>query len=157
MRIWNITKNKFLFLSCSAGIVLIGILLFAGGAFSSGQGTPDPFAIGNSDAARRAFVESYQIRLSPLAPAAETYTVPVSFTETEESYELLQNEMGLSLCPYKGKTLIKYTYEMISHPESYTTPVCVHLFMLGDRVVAADVCNPNPETGFLYSLEYFRP
>ncbi len=156
MRIWNITKNNFLLLVCSAGILLIGVFFCVGGAFSPGDTVKDPFAIGNSDAARRAFIESYHICLSPLAPSIENYTVPVSFSPTEEAYELLQNEMGLSLCSHKGKTLIKYTYEMINHPESYTAPVCVHLFMLGDRVVAADVCNPDPEAGFLYSLEYFR-
>ncbi len=157
MRIFHITKNKFLLLACSMGILAIGILFFLGGAFTPKETLSDPFCIENSDAARRALIESYHIRISPLAPAVEHYTVPTTFSETEEQYEGLQNEMGLSLCEYKGKTLIKYTYEMINHPDSYSTPVSVHLFMLGNRVVAADVCNPDSETGFLYSLEYFRP
>ena len=156
MWILNITKNKLMVAICSLGVLLLVLFFCFNGTFSVTDRCADPFVIEDSDAARRAFIAGYGIALSPNPAAVEKTTVPETFDNSYKDYEMLQNEMGLSLYDYKGKTLTKYTYEMVSHPESFVTPVYVNLFLYHNRIVAADVCAPNLKNGFLKSLESFR-
>lgn len=156
MFIFNITKNKLIGAVCAAGAVLLILFFCLSGTFSSDANKMDPFYIGDSDSQRRAFIESYGIQLSSSSPAKEETQIPEEFDESYKEYELLQNEMGLSLYDCRGRKLVKYTYEMTNHPESYMMPVYVNLFMDGDRVAAADVCAPNLKEGFLRSLEDFQ-
>ena len=156
MFILNLTKNKLIAMVCGAGALLLVLFFCQSGVLSPSVQTSDPFAVGDSDASRRAFIESYGITLSSNPPAIEKTDIPAEFDEGYKDYEMLQNEMGLSLYDYRGKTLTKYTYEMTNHPESYVMPVYVNLFMFHDRIAAADVCAPNLKNGFLKSLEYFR-
>lgn len=156
MFILNITKNKLIASVCGVGALVLILFFCLSGTFSATDQTVDPFAIEDSDCARRAFIESYGIALSPNPPAVEKADIPEEFDESYKDYEMLQNEMGLSLYDYRGKNLTKYTYEMTNHPESYVMPVYVNLFVYHGRIAAADVCAPNLKNGFLKSLEYFR-
>ena len=59
---------------------------------------------------------------------AETIRLPDEFDSFWEEYEGLQKSQGLSLIPYRGKRLKKYTYSIRTYPGT-DLPVYANLFL----------------------------
>ena len=89
MFILNITKNKLIASVCGVGALVLILFFCLSGTFSATDQTVDPFAIEDSDCARRAFIESYGIALSPNPPAVEKADIPEEFDESYKDYEML--------------------------------------------------------------------
>ncbi len=73
--------------------------------------------------------------------------VPTEFDKALLSYNEFQRAQGLDLNKYKGRELMRYTYEVTNYP-GYEGRVLANLLIYKNRVVAGDVCSEKSD-GFL--------
>ncbi len=77
-------------------------------------------------------------------------TIPNNFDKIYETYNEIQNQSGFDLIPYKGKTVIKYTYKVITiNQESITA--YANIFLYDNTIIAADISNTS-QNGFIKSI-----
>ena len=146
-----LTKERLLAWISIISLVVITLLYFVSGHRCSERILYSKYEVKNHDAARRAFIESFSISLKETPPVKETVIFPSVLEGAYEEYENIQNEMGLSLIPFQGKKVQKYTYEIQS-----TGPILyANLFIYDKYVVACDVVDPNFETGSIRSFADF--
>lgn len=84
---------------------------------------------------------------SPLS--VQSFKIPKEFDSFWNEYESLQQSQGLSLLPYRNKTIKKYTYP-VSLENKQT--VYANLFLHGSKLVACDLCNPHLTEGWIKPL-----
>lgn len=66
-----------------------------------------------SDAeAQRKFLRQFKTEVSGKPRSTRNVTIPVSFNDTYKAYEKLQEKIGLSLAPYKGREALEVTYRI---------------------------------------------
>jgi hypothetical protein len=78
-------------------------------------------------------------------------TVPESFDTVYLGYNEMQQEQGLNLAKYKGKTVTRYTYKVTNYPD-YDGTVYVSLLVYKNKVVGGDVCSADVN-GFVHGFE----
>ena len=83
------------------------------------------------------------------AGSAETaqVTIPAEFDKVMNSYNEIQKNQGLDLSKYKGKEVVRYTYEITNYPD-YGGTVYANVIIHKNRVVGGDVCSADV-TGFI--------
>ncbi len=101
-----------------------------------------------SHTARRRFLEQYGWKTGNKTFFKETMTLPANPEDFSKEYEELQNRQGLTLVPYLGKTLQKYTYPVTNHPNA-KAPVYANVLLYRGRIVACDIVCPDFQNGFL--------
>ena len=104
-----------------------------------------------SHSARRRFLEQYGYETEATPFSKETLTLPRQGDEWYLQYEALQNQQGLTLSPYFGKTVKKYTYRITNYPDTAAT-VYANLFLYRGRIIACDLLCPDVKNGFLEPL-----
>lgn len=137
---FTLTKEKLAFL---LAIILI-VLLVCGVLISFLQ--EDSLL---TNRGRVAFLQSYG--LSPIKSpySIQTLTLPISFDQFYEEYEVLQKKQGLSLMPYQGKKVKKYTYQIINDTAK---PLFANLFLKGRKLIACDLTCPDFKEGWVKPL-----
>ena len=63
------------------------------------------------------------------------------------SYNEFQRQMGLDLAKYKGKDVMRYTYEVTNYPE-YEGRVYANVLIYRNKVIGGDICSADSK-GFL--------
>lgn len=106
------------------------------------------YEIKNTDRQRREFIESYGYTLSSDKPVKKDFRVPSEFNNSFLQFEKLQNEMGLSLIPFKGMKLKKYTYRLINTQDT----AYAEIYICGKYVVAGCIVNPDLKNGYIKSF-----
>jgi hypothetical protein len=77
-------------------------------------------------------------------------TVPESFDTVYLGYNEMQQEQGLNLAKYKGKTVTRYTYKVTNYPE-YDGTVYLSLLVYKNKIVGGDVCSADVN-GFVHGF-----
>ena len=78
-------------------------------------------------------------------------TVPSEFDSLFSGYNEIQKKQGLDLSDYKGKKVMKYTYEITNYP-NYKGKVYANIFVYRNRVIGGDICSAEI-TGFIHGFE----
>ena len=78
-------------------------------------------------------------------------TVPETFDTVYLGYNEMQQEQGLNLAKYKGKTVTRYTYKVTNYPE-YDGTVYLSLLVYKNKIVGGDVCSADVN-GFVHGFE----
>ena len=78
--------------------------------------------------------------------------IPEIFDEVYKSYNLIQQEAGLDLKPYGGKTAVRYTFEVLNYPYDVGEKVYVNVICVKGEPVAGDVMTVSVN-GFMHSLK----
>ena len=73
-------------------------------------------------------------------------SIPAEFDTVYIGYNDIQKAQGLNLAKYKGKEVVRYTYEVTNY-EDY-----VNLLVYRNKVVGGDVCSADA-TGFIHGFE----
>lgn len=73
--------------------------------------------------------------------------IPMEFDKVMNSYNEIQKNQGLDLSKYKGKEVVRYTYEITNYPD-YGGTVYANVIIHKNRVVGGDVCSADV-TGFI--------
>lgn len=77
-------------------------------------------------------------------------TVPETFDTVYLGYNEMQQEQGLNLAKYKGKTVTRYTYKVTNYPE-YDGTVYLSLLVYKNKIVGGDVCSADVN-GFVHGF-----
>lgn len=88
------------------------------------------------------FINSFGIEVNP-EPIEEVETrIPKEFDAVYNEYNNIQKAQGLDLSKYKGKKIVRYTYEMTNYPKDSAgvpTQVFLNLIIYKNRVVGGDI------------------
>lgn len=85
------------------------------------------------------FLASCGWRVSSQPPAVETVDIPLAFGDVYERYNRLQTAQGFDLAPYKGCTVKKYVYGILSYPGERDGSVRANVLEYGGRVIGGDI------------------
>ena len=78
-------------------------------------------------------------------------SIPAEFDTVYLGYNDIQNAQGLNLAKYKGKEVVRYTYEITKY-EGYEGTVYVNLLVYRNKIVGGDVCSADA-SGFIHGFE----
>jgi hypothetical protein len=89
---------------------------------------------------RIAFFQQFGWEVKPQPIADGEVTIPEKFDDVYTKYNNLQQEQGLDLTPYAGKTCKQWVYEITNYPEQK----CMRgtLLVYDGRVIGGDLCTP---------------
>ena len=96
------------------------------------------------------FFEEYGFKLSEFPLETVKTTLPHTLTPVYENYNRLQNQAGLDLSPYLGKTVKRYTYNVLNFPFETKLPVRANALVYRGKIIAADLMTVNSD-GFMLS------
>ena len=101
-----------------------------------------------TNASRRRFLLDAGWQTQSKAFSKETLTLPSKLDDFYIEYEALQNQQGLSLLPYLGKNVKKYTYRITNTPED-GQPAFANLLCYRGKLVACELVRPSLQAGSL--------
>ncbi len=134
-------------LACAALVALIVTVPSYDGATSTGLDIKYDKIKTNDD--RRAFLAQfgYEVSSEPLETAE--VTLPSDFDRVFSGYNELQKSQGLDLSKYRGKTVMRYTYEVNNYGSE--GKVWATVIVYRNRVIGGDVCSADP-SGFIHGF-----
>lgn len=89
---------------------------------------------------RIAFFKQFGWEVKPQPIADGKVTIPQTFDEVYTKYNNIQQEQGLDLSPYAGKTCDQWVYEITNFPEQEIMRGT--LLVYDGHVVGGDLCTP---------------
>lgn len=98
---------------------------------------------------RIVFLQSQGLSPSKKPYSVQTVTIPDDFDQFYEEYEVLQKKQGLSMLPYRGKKVKKYTYQITENTDK---PLYANLFLKGGKLIACDLTCPDFKEGWIKPL-----
>lgn len=78
-------------------------------------------------------------------------SIPSEFDTVYVGYNDIQKAQGLNLAKYKGKEVVRYTYEITNY-EGYEGTVYVNLLVYRNKIIGGDVCSADA-SGFIHGFE----
>lgn len=102
----------------------------------------------NSD--RIAFISALGWKVDENPIEEVQVTVPAEFDTVYAGYNEMQKEQGLSLAPYKGKEVTKYTYKITNY-EGYEGEAYINLLVYRSKIIGGDICSAD-SSGFVHGF-----
>lgn len=99
---------------------------------------------------RLAYLEAHGWLVGSEPLAVEELLIPKEMGSEYDDYLALQSSQGFDLAKYAGKTVKRYTYQILNYPTG-EQGVQASLLMYKNTVVAADVLSP-ALNGFMHGL-----
>ena len=93
------------------------------------------------------FLEQFGWTVQENAIEEKKVSIPSEFDKIMLSYNEFQRDMGLDLAKYKGKEVMRYTYEVTNYPD-YEGRVYANLLVYRNKVIGGDICSADAQ-GFL--------
>ena len=90
----------------------------------------------------------WQVAQTPIEEV--TVSIPSEFDTVYLGYNDIQKAQGLNLAKYKGKEVVRYTYEVTNY-EGYDGTVYVNLLVYRNKIVGGDVCSAD-SSGFIHGF-----
>lgn len=103
-----------------------------------------------NNADRIAFLAQFGWECSESATEEVTMTIPKEFNKIMKTYNEVQKQQGLDLEKYKGKDVIRYTYEITNYPGA-EGKVIANLIICKNRVIGGDICSADVN-GFIHGF-----
>lgn len=130
-------------------LVLAVTALGGGSEVSAAAETISPKGIRTAED-RLGYLEAYGWLVAKEPLAVEELLVPKEMGSEYADYLALQSAQGFDLAKYAGKTVKRYTYQILNYPTG-EQGVQVSLLMYKNTVIAADVLSP-ALNGFMHGL-----
>lgn len=102
----------------------------------------------NSD--RVEFISGFGWQVAQTPIEEVTVSIPSEFDTVYLGYNDIQKAQGLNLAKYKGKEVVRYTYEVTNY-EVYDGTVYVNLLVYRNKIVGGDVCSAD-SSGFIHGF-----
>lgn len=96
----------------------------------------------------REYLSSFGVELGQCV--IDEIIVPCEFSDVYNNYNKIQQEQGFDLADYKGKTVIRYTFSILNHPDSQN--VFAEVLTFEKNVVGADIYSTELD-GFISPLK----
>lgn len=100
---------------------------------------------------RRDFLKQFGWEVSAEAVESEQVTIPSEFDKIFAGYNEIQKRQGLDLSKYRGKTMMRYTYDVTNY-KGYEGKVQVNMLVYRGKVVGGDVCSADVN-GFIHGFD----
>ena len=95
-----------------------------------------------SDTSKVHFIESYGWQVEQSHFMCEKVKIPYVFSDSEKEYNLIQKKAGFDFENYKGKTLDRFSYRLLNHPDDKKYAY-INIFVYNNKIVGADVVSPS--------------
>ena len=102
----------------------------------------------NSD--RVEFISGFGWQVAQTPIEEVTVSIPSEFDTVYLGYNDIQKAQGLNLAKYKGKEVVRYTYEVTNY-EGYEGKVYINLLVYRNKIVGGDVCSAD-SSGFIHGF-----
>ena len=140
---------KFFAVVCVALTALVMMITFIpsydGGEFkyiTTGNDTDINYSKIKTNEDRIAFLQQFGWRVDE-RPIEETeVTIPENFDKVFTGYNEIQKRQGLDLSKYKGKKVMRYTYEVTNY-ENGNGKVYANVIVYRNKVIGGDICSAN--------------
>ena len=100
---------------------------------------------------RVAFLSQFGWTVNPVAVEEIEVNIPEKFDKVFVGYNEIQKRQGLDLSKYKGKKVMRYTYEITNYTDS-SERVYANIIVYRNNVIGGDVCSANVG-GFIHGFE----
>ncbi|MGN0182084.1 MAG: DUF4830 domain-containing protein [Candidatus Ornithomonoglobus sp.] len=97
------------------------------------------------------FLDSYGWSVVEKPVEEAEVKIPAEFDEVYKSYNIIQNEAGLDLMPYRGMRGTRYTFIVTNYPVDVGEPVRANVICIEGIPVAGDIMTVSVN-GFMHSL-----
>ncbi len=134
-------------------VVLAATLFFAVYRFSAPAHSGYFYEPASTDAERATFLEQFGCQINKEPIETVVLTIPEPLDRVYQNYETILAEDGLSLVPYQGKTVTRYTYSVTNYPG--VPEAHANLLVFGDRVIGGDISTVALD-GFMHSFSEFK-
>ncbi len=101
------------------------------------------------------FLSGYGWIVDEVPIEKEDVTLPPYEDNVYKVYNSLQEEAGLSLSSYYGKSGVRYTYKVLNYPKPSDTLIRANILVIDGKAVAGDIMTVASD-GFMHSLVYPR-
>lgn len=144
---------KYFGLVCLAlvAVIVLATVLPGMGAEAVSSGGEINYSKIKSNEDRIEFLKQFGWEVSPEATESEQVTIPTDFDKVFAGYNEIQKRQGLDLSKYKGKTMMRYTYDVTNY-KGYEGKVQVNILIYRNKVVGGDVCSADVN-GFIHGFE----
>jgi hypothetical protein len=96
------------------------------------------------------FLKQFSWEVKSTVSEEVSVTIPRDFDAIFTAYNKLQEKQGFNLQKFKGKDVVRYTYEITNYPD-YSGTVYANILVYKNKVIAADVCTADIN-GFVHGL-----
>ena len=83
----------------------------------------------------REYLESFGLELGE--GTSDSITVPYEFNEVYTNYNKIQLSQGFDLAEYKGKTISRFTFEVLNHPAG--EDIFAEVLICNKTIIGADL------------------
>ncbi len=90
-------------------------------------------------------------QINPSPAEISHLTIPSEFDAVYETYNAVQKVSGFDLTPFKGKSVVRYTYLVQNHAESDKCRVMLGILVYDKRIIAGDISSVD-SGGFLHGI-----
>ena len=149
---------KFFAVVCVALTALVMMITFIpsydGGEFqyiTTGNEAEINYSKIKTNEDRIKFLEQFGWRVEEKCVEEVEVTVPDKFDKVFTGYNEIQKRQGLDLSKYKGKIVMRYTYEITNY-ENESGKVYANVIVYRNQVIGGDVCSADT-TGFIHGFE----
>jgi len=147
----KVTKKKIIIGLGILAAILMMIILLVPPANGNGPAEPRHKVTGvktNDD--RVAFLTSFGWEISREPLEFMEAKMPEEFDEVYRNYNEMQKKQGFDLEKYKGKRVMRYTFEVLNYPGA-TERVLANILMYKDTVIGGDICSERLD-GFMHGF-----
>jgi hypothetical protein len=144
---------KYFGIACLAlvAVIVLASTLPSLGAKAVSSGGEINYSKVKSNEDRIEFLKQFGWEVTPEAVESEQVTIPSNFDKVFASYNEIQRRQGLDLSKYKGKTMMRYTYDVTNY-KGYEGRVQVNMLIYRGKVVGGDICSADVN-GFIHGFE----
>ena len=97
------------------------------------------------------FLSQFGWSVNPEAVETVETKIPTNFDNVFTTYNEIQKRQNLDLENYKGKNIVRYTYEITNYPD-YNGKVYANLIIYKNRVIGGDICSADVN-GFIHGFQ----
>ena len=150
------STRKFFGIVCVAMVSLIALIILVP-TFTPGAAAVPTKSDGisydkiKSNDDRINFLKQFGWEAKAEAVESAEVKVPNEFDKVFTTYNEIQKRQGLDLSGYKGKKVMRYTYEITNYPD-YKGTVYANLIVYRDRIIGGDICTADVN-GFIHGFE----
>lgn len=113
------------------------------------------FGVFNIDNATNSMIVEYVTNLgwevNPSPAEISHITIPNQFDEVYETYNSVQKASGFDLTPFRGKRVVRYTYQLKNHIHSNDSRVFLGVMVYESRIIAGDISSTDIN-GFMHGI-----
>ena len=135
----SLKKHRFVFASIACAVVLIMIIA---GLFSIDNATNDMIVT---------FIQDLGWEIDAVPSEITHVTLPESFDAVYETYSAVQAHSGFPFADFKGKSVTRYTYNVLNHKKSASDKVTAGVFVYENAIIGAEISSGGMN-GFMHAI-----